>query len=428
MFAVTSFIQIKQLLQNYSIVYLRSSNMISIRFSLIFLSSLIFSAPAITAQQDHSVQHNHTAPVSSKSTKADGKKPGVFGYDVFGSQNRTHAVTAEREATTEHLVYKQSDNYGKTWSVNSVIENSENKIYSAARGAYPQIAVNSELIVIVWNLPGNTRFGSGELSTVYSRDNGKTWVAGKSPSDLEKSDSQNFADLFVTESGRIGLVWLDSRDNKQGLRLSFFDVAAGLWGKNITLDAETCQCCWNKAVAVKDSNALVLYRDISPRDMSVANFDLVKNEVKSVGPIYKFNWDFNACPHRGGGLDAITDKNTNTIVATFWNGNPTDSQYFSKSVDLGQTWEKPIKINKEGLEHGDAAINKKSIVLVFFNAKDGKIYYSKSSHRKLNQNYKKISESKKYQKSPQVLSINNNFVVSWIEEGEKNELKTSVIH
>ena len=401
--------------------------MISIRFAFLFFIVLNILVLRLKAAQDHQTQHNHAGQVSSKSTKVEPKKLGVFGYDLFVSKNQTHAVFAERDSSAEHLIYKQSDDYGKTWSANSVIQPAENKIYSAARGAYPQIAVNSELIVIVWNLPGNTRFGSGELSTVYSRDSGKNWVAGKSPSDLEKSDSQNFADLFVTESGRIGLVWLDSRDNKQGLRLSFFDTAAGLWGKNITLDAETCQCCWNKAVALKDSNALVLYRDISPRDMSVANFDLLKNEVKSVSPIYKFNWDFNACPHRGGGLDALVDRKSNTIVTTFWNGNPTDSQYFSKSVDLGQTWDKPIKISKEGLEHGDVAINKKSVVLVFFNAKDGKIYYSKSSHRKLNQTYKKISASKHYQKSPQIVSIKDNFVVSWIEEGEKNELKTSVI-
>src|SRR5690606_32682217 len=139
--------------------------------------------------------------------------------------------------------------------------------FSPHRGMDPRIAASRDRLVAVWTTAGTDAWGSGPLASAFSRDGGRTWEVGPNPSDSGLTTGHGFHDLAADAEGTFHLVWLDSRDGRQGLRYSRSRDGGRTWEANRTLATDTCQCCRNTLATGPGGEVGVLYRYGDPRDM-----------------------------------------------------------------------------------------------------------------------------------------------------------------
>jgi hypothetical protein len=95
----------------------------------------------------------------------------------------------------------------------------------------------------------------------------------------------------------------------------------------------------------------VLYRDKGPRDMAVAAL-APGGTWQRRGVAGAFGWNFDGCPHVGGGL-AFTSTGAHALVWTGAEGRV--GVYVGASTDEGRTWTAPVALGSAGARHGDLA-------------------------------------------------------------------------
>ena len=71
------------------------------------------------------------------------------------------------------------------------------------------------------------------------------------------------------------------------------------------VDPSSCACCWNKMIAPQPGQVHVLYRDHGVRDMALASTRDTGEHWELKSPVGEFNWEFQGCPHVGGGIAVI---------------------------------------------------------------------------------------------------------------------------
>ncbi len=245
--------------------------------------------------------------------------PGVRALDLYADGKRAHLLTAEIvDDGPAHLLHRVSADGGETWSKARRVDAGMPSAFSPHHGFDPQIAANGQRLVAAWTTAGTDRWGSGPIATALSEDGGATWRPGPNPADDGLTTGHGFLDLAVDAGGAFHLVWLDSRDGKQGLRHASSLDGGTTWSANRTLKAGTCECCRNTLAIDPDGHPAVLFRDHDPRDMKVVFTK--KGEWQPPLVAGDFGWKFEGCPHVGGGL-AATRSGLHALV---WTGSEAD--------------------------------------------------------------------------------------------------------
>jgi hypothetical protein len=196
------------------------------------------------------------------------------------------------------------------------------------------------------------------MAVAISTDGGETWRPGSNPAEDGSTQAQGFIDIAADTEGHFHIVWLDFRSGAQGLRYARSTDGGMSWSKNQTLDAETCECCWNTIATAPGGVVAVLYRDKGPRDMaSVRSVDGGRSWTKPA-TVGEFGWDINACPHVGGGLALVPRRSSRPVHATVWTGR-TASQgiYHLTSLDGGATWGAQKRLGDSRSWHPDIAVS-----------------------------------------------------------------------
>lgn len=208
--------------------------------------------------------------VSAQTKVSQPALKGTTALDVYANGDRIELLVAEDQAAGQVLVHRHSTDGGVSWSAPVSIEPSRGKLVNPGRNTDPQIVAAGQRLIAVWTSPGTvSQWGGGNLATAVSADGGKTWRPGGTPNDDPGGDEHAFIDVVADSKGVSHLVWLDARDGKMGLRFSSSRDGGASWAANQSLDAETCECCWNTLATGWDDALLALYRDI-PRDMALA--------------------------------------------------------------------------------------------------------------------------------------------------------------
>ncbi len=338
------------------------------------------------APTDHHATHQHsehkhsdhstaakTTPATNASahgshaSHAPAKKPGmgetvrwgVESLDVYRDGTNQHLLLADYATNSKipALVHLRSTDDGATWSVPVRVDANATPARSPHRGMDAQIVARGERLLALWGTAGTGLFGSGPMATALSADGGKTWQAGPNPADDNLTTGHGFADLATDLAGNFHLLWLDSRDGKQGLRAATSTDAGKTWSRNVTVKPETCECCWN-ALAIGPNGTLhALFRDKTPRDMALATSPdrgLTWSPPVKVG---RFDWEFQGCPHVGGSLALRpTSGDAYSLHALVWTGVTGKSgAYHLASGDLGKTWSEPQRIGDSDARRGDLA-------------------------------------------------------------------------
>jgi hypothetical protein len=306
--------------------------MTAIKLRFRFAVVLLPAAMALTGK----VASAHEAKHGAATHHAQAKPQGVVSLDIYRDATLLHLLTLDADAKRDvrQLVYRQSGDYGKTWTNPVIINRDSASIYPMTRGNDAQIAASGQRVLAAWTARGSGWEGSGPLATALSVDGGKTWRASGNPADDGTTSGHAYIELGAAQ-GAFDAVWLDDRDGAQGLRHA--RSRDGLrWEKNSTVQSKTCECCW-QSLTRRDDALLVLFRGKDPRDMRLsALLNSTANWV-SRGTVGRFNWDFKGCPHTGGNLAAA--QGGKSLHAVVWTGAPAlQGLHHMVSRDGGMAW------------------------------------------------------------------------------------------
>lgn len=287
----------------------------------------------------------------------------VTSFDVTGNNGKIHALVAGKFTKKDSRVavrYLSSDDGGAHWTTAINVVNDANLI--AVRGNDIQIAGAGTNLVAIWQTTGELP-NMGPMVTYYSHDSGITWHAGSNPA-VDNNGDQSHIDMIVDAKGVFHVVWLaDPEENGyQSLRYARSLDGGEHWQASLKLDDSTCSCCWN-TLAVSPAGVLsVLYRDMKPRDMALMQSSDQGVTWRHAGMVGDFKWQFDGCPHVGGGL-AVVDEDT--LYSTVWTGvEDRAGLYTLRSGNNGKRWSAPQALG--GLaSHSDIAANKQRVVVVW---------------------------------------------------------------
>lgn len=289
----------------------------------------------------------------------------LLSFDVYADGDSLHALFAAASATPKqpYVGYLRSEDGGKHWTAPIEIGQYASATLESSAGNEIQIAAAGDTLLAVWQITGEIP-GMGPLQTIYSKDGGVHWSLGANPAGSQAD--QSHPDLAADAEGRFHLVWLDDRDENgyQGVRYARTSNAGQNWELAQTIDDSSCSCCWNRLLTGPNEQLDVLYRDMEPRDMALAQSEDAGQSWRRLSTVGEFNWVFDGCPHNGGGLA----RAGNTIQALAWTGvEDKAGLYHLSSSDNGKTWSLPQVMSGESLAfHGDiAALNERHVLAIW---------------------------------------------------------------
>lgn len=361
------------------------------------------------------------------------EQSGVVSLDVKYLDGIVHLLLGKHDKGENSIWYQSSVDQGSTWSEPVKVTNSVPTSPKFKRGNDARLAVQGNNIVAVsMTEKEGVPFNAGPMMAMRSADLGKTWHATTMPADWQ--GAHGFFALDANDES-INLVWLDSREQKvkgsQGLRFTQSRDGGESWTPNITLDDLTCACCWNTTIFDNDGMFYVLYRDKQPSDMAIGRLDtqLSWQRLATVG---EFNWNFEGCPHIGGGL--TIDPTTQQLHATVSTGQ-TDrvGLYYLTSDNKGSTWSSSVQLGDSSAIHSDIAVSNQGIVLSVWDqlSENGlKIVYSLTLDGGKTWSEPKLLSNPDFSAThPRVTAMNDKFLVLWteVENEGLSELRTAIL-
>jgi hypothetical protein len=233
------------------------------------------------------------------------------------------------------------------------------------RGVDPQLAASGEALVAVWTTAGDDvyGYGTGPLATAISSDGGKTWKAGPNPADDRLTTAHEFLDVAADADGRFHVLWIDDRDDDEGVRRGLRHARSTdggvTWSANTTLDEHICGCCWTHLRPSPAGDLYAFYRDEHPEpsDMKLMVSEDGGLAWSDLGYVGAFKWMLNGCPHTTAGMAFLQTHHAaggmHVLVQTGKDGM--GGVYHLASRDGGSSWTEPAKIAEEGAHYSDLA-------------------------------------------------------------------------
>jgi hypothetical protein len=299
--------------------------------------------PLMAGAQQHPVSHDPGVAT---------RGPAATTMDVAQNGEAAELLLTLDDGVAPVLTHQRSRDGGATWSAPVPIEPSRGGLSGASRGVDPQIAASGQTLVVLWMGKGQSSRGNGLMDGARSRDGGLTWVALGRIDDTPRAVSQAFIDVVADRQGRFHAVWLDSRDGGQGLRVSSSTDEGQTWSAATTIDARTCECCWNTVAESGDSGLVVLYRDKDPRDMALTRSTDGGRTWTRTGAVGAFGWAFDGCPHVGGAL--APGRLPGGLHALVWTGHDERrGAHAVHSADGGVSWGEPVRVGPPDAWHVD---------------------------------------------------------------------------
>ena len=230
-------------------------------------------------------------------------------FDVVVDDGIVHLLVGGKTSAKDKqatIRYVRSEDGGIHWTNPVALSNFPGTI--AIRGNDIQLAAKGDHLLAVWQRKGELP-GMGPMVSAYSEDGGKTWKQGNNPA-INNAGDQSHLDLIADQDGHFHAVWLEDPEENgyQSLRYAQSVDGGKSWGKAAKLDDSTCSCCWNTFALAPNGELNILYRDMKPRDMALQQSSDNGKTWRRTSTVGEFNWQFDGCPHVGGGLAAFTRR------------------------------------------------------------------------------------------------------------------------
>ncbi len=347
--------------------------------------------------------------------------------DVYAQDGTLHLLTGAIKDGGRVLMYQRSADDGATWSP-AVRVDAHSPVNMFRRGNDAQIAASGQEIVAVWTAKGTGWGGGGPLAAAVSRDGGKSWQPTAAPADDNSTTTHAFPELFANASG-FGLAWIDNRNAKTGVRYAELPRAGTRWSANVTVEALSCECCWNTA-ALKGNKIFLMYRGNQPRDMMLASAqDAPGAAWQRTAAVGAFDWKIEACPETGGSLIVAP---SGVMHALAWTGK--DKQlglHYLASRDEGRRWSEPVRIGSEDARRSTlAAAPDGTLAAAWDDTNDNRIHVAFSRDGAKWSAQRTVSEAGRRAIGPRLVAVRDGFRVFWTEaraEGSEYEWKSATI-
>jgi len=388
------------------------------------LASLIALACAgCQAQADPAAEHSrHEEHVGKHGSHARhhqhsgaSEDGAVVSLDLEAADGAVHLLLGQRRADGVTCSYLRSRD-GLNWSDAVTVDAGVAPIVALGNDA--QIAARDGTVTCVWSGSGSGWGGSGPLVVAVSDDGGRNWEPGGRPHDDGRDDGHGFADLAYDGDGRLHAVWLDGRDGSRGLRHARSHDAGRSWSANLTVDAETCECCWNVLLSDPSGGMWTLYRDREPRDMAIARWDPHADAWTRLNGVGEFDWQFDGCPHQGGGLARTVDG---ALYALVWSGADAElGMHGLRSVD-GTMWTAvpALRGRQASRVRLAAALDGSTLAAVWTELRDGRpvVWAGTSGDSGRSWSAPTMLSEHGDADHPRVAALSDGFAVVWVHNG-----------
>ena len=297
------------------LVRLRSTNS-TIYILLLCLSTTIIgcsSAPILSPAQ------STTVLPYSKSTFG---LYDISTFDVYANNGIIHVIAGGKATMNDKQVslrYTRSEDGGGNWLVPISLAKLPASINT--RGNDIQLAAEGDHLLSVWQGKGELP-GMGPMLSAFSNNNGLNWTKGANPAANDAGD-QSHVDLIADQHGHFHAAWLEDPEENgyQSLRYARSVDGGKHWEKAATLDGSTCSCCWNTFALSPKNELNILYRDMKPRDMALQRSSDEGKTWQQASVVGKFGWQFDGCPHVGGGLVYTGTDQPQQLHSVVWTGS-----------------------------------------------------------------------------------------------------------
>ena len=227
------------------------------------------------------------------------------------------------------------------------------------------VSIDRDSLSAHWLQKSNSATYDYDVHISKSVDRGETW----SPSIIPHRDGINaehgFVSMLPTADAKILVVWLDGRntknakDNAMTLRAAQIEMNGDITNE-VELDGRVCDCCQTGATWTK-KGPIVVYRDRS--DDEVRDIGIVRKTNKkwsSPRLLFEDNWLIAGCPVNGPSIDS---KDEMVVVAWFTMSEDKPKVLITTSLDYGNTFSKPVRIDQgNAIGRVDAVIDGNKVI------------------------------------------------------------------
>lgn len=253
-----------------------------------------------------------------------------------------------------------------------------------------------------------------------------------------KKAEHGFVSMVSNTKGGFYITWLDGRNtvemtmegHHKPMTIRFAEITnLGEIVNESELDSSTCDCCQTSITNTKNGPVIV-YRDRSDNEIRDIYITRYTNGIWSAPKaVNNDNWKINGCPVNG---PKVISNDSDLAVAWFTAAENTPTVNVVFSSNLGESFNKPIKINDSGtIGRVDVAyINKDEVLVSYMEVSNEETFLKCKRVHKNGTSSEAITISKidgsRSTGVPQLEIFNNEVFVVWTTTIDKKQQLKSV--
>ena len=301
---------------------------------------------------------------------------GLVGPSVqIDDQGMISAAWVEEDKDTRTILFARSKTPGGPLGTPVSVNQPDESPYS--RQEAPALIVHGQDVFVTWSkthpkMTPDKPF-SGELRLSRSSDGGRSF----GPSTLVNDDDQviqhTFDAMQVSPDGVLHFAWIDGREGKKepGTFVARSTDQGRTITKNFKVDDNTCVCCRTSIATSANGLVYVAWRKIfdgNIRETVVSRSTDGGQRFSSPVVVGNDRWVYQACPHRPASLGV--DRLGRLYVAWYTEGaDETPAIYLAYSDDQGKTFSEKKQLNRsKGTfpDHPQMAVDPEGRVMVIW--------------------------------------------------------------
>lgn len=262
------------------------------------------------------------------------------------------AVWVEDDKESRTIYFARAEQTGQPLGKSVPVNQPDENVYFQQES--PAVAVRGEEVFVTWSqihptIAPDKPFAS-ELRLSRSTDGGRTF----SPSILVNDDGQLIQHMFdsieIAPNGTLHMAWIDGREGKKepGTFVARSTDHGRTISPNFKLDGDTCVCCRTSVATSTDGVIYVAWRKVFENNIRETVVSRSTDGGESFSPsvvVGNDQWVYPACPHRPASLGV--DRQGRLYVVWYSEDvDETPAIYLAYSDDQGQSFSRKKQLNR----------------------------------------------------------------------------------